>query len=616
LLLTETLLPGLTKGAPPQRQDVERQLLAVPGDARLIVVIDDIDRSNAELMPHLLLALREVFNLPGCAFIVAFDPRTITDALPSAHPGWRSTFEFREKIIQFPFWLPTPTRHDILALAREEVKAFPGVVVDANALSEVVDLLPTNPRRLKDFFRSLWRLSPTLARHDASELKWMPLLLIELMLSLSPTATQALFQNEKFCEDLGAATFLPEDPKTGLATNAIKELREYTKEILTEIKCPDDLATGLLRLVDAFRDRSSMVTGSIIGYWAHLDDTPPILTWKEFNALVSVWRSTRTAAKLVELVKAQTVVIGCSVEAAYRELFETAVMYRGAAISRAVAVVLDEQIGEEMDHADIGLELLRIVVRDQQGFSCQPSMLTGAHFNQLLGQFSQWAHFRNHERYIAARTAERNLLLDAARDGASFASEIIESLRPWFGMYDGFSAERAELRRAVVEELKIHVFDDLFARFSRKDGISALWGKGRHLVEKHYLFRWDEGFYSETGVARLKEVADQARSSLLVQENFYEYLRLLVYGLKGNSEIVTPEELRPLAQSAEILLPAWRAATAQPLQPRVVVDLRDTWNILGRQLPDGQALALPSWWPAEPAAPETAAGVPGQNPAP
>ena len=63
--LTETLLPTLTKDTPPQRQDVERQLLAIPGDARLIVMIDDIDRGNAELMPHLLLALREVFDLPG-----------------------------------------------------------------------------------------------------------------------------------------------------------------------------------------------------------------------------------------------------------------------------------------------------------------------------------------------------------------------------------------------------------------------------------------------------------------------------------------------------------------------------------------------------------------------
>src|SRR5207253_217137 len=99
-----------------------------------------------------------------------------------------------------------------------------------------------------------------------------------------------------------------------------------------------------------------------------------------------------------------------------------------------------------MDHPDIGLALLRIVVCDQQGFNRQPTILTGAHFTQLLEQFGQWAHFRNHARYVTARGAEKEPLLEAARNGASFASETIEALRPWSGLFDGFSPERTELR--------------------------------------------------------------------------------------------------------------------------------------------------------------------------
>ena len=615
--LTETLLPTLIKDIPPQRQDVERQLLAIPGDARLIVVIDDIDRGNAELMPHLLLALREVFDLPGCAFIVAFDPKTIADALPSAHPGWKPTPEFLEKIIQFPFWLPALTRQDVLALAQEEVKAFPGVVVDAGALGEVADLLPSNPRRLKDFFRSLWRLSPTLARHDTSEVKWMPLLLIELMRALSPAATQALFQDEKFRAELGVATFFPEDPKIAAGAEVIKELRDHAAAILKGIKCPDDVLERLLRLVDAFRDRTSMVAESNIAYWAHLDEVPPIFTWKEFNALVAAWRPNPSAAWLAQLVETQAKVVGCSTEAAYRELFETAVMYRANAISRAVEVVVDEQIGVEMDEADLGLSLLKIVICDLHGFSRQLNILTEAHFRQLFEQFAHWAHFRNHPRYVAARETERELLREAAREGATFASEIVELLSPWSGLFDGLSPERTQLKQMVVQALCTHVFDDLLARFSRKDGISSLWGKDRHLVEKYFLFRRDGGFYKEAGIARLKELAEQAKTSLAVQENFYEYLRLLAYGLKGNSETLTREELALLARDADIVLSAWRAATAQPLQPRVVGDLRATRVVLGKQLPEGQTLTLPPWWPPESPAAETAVGpAAGRNPEP
>jgi hypothetical protein len=176
------------------------------------------------------------------------------------------------------------------------------------------------------------------------------------------------------------------------------------------------------------------------------------------------------------------------------------------------------------------------------------------------------------------------------------------------------SPEQTELKQALVQMLSAHVFDDLLARLSRKDGIAALWGKDRHLVEKHYLFRRDGGFYNEAGMARLKEVADQAKTSLVVQENFYEYLRLLGYGLKGGGpETLTMEELRPLAQDAAIILLAWRAATAQPLQPRVVGDLRETRVRLGKQLPEGQVLTLPNWWPSDPSAAQNGSAA-GPNP--
>ncbi len=615
LTLTETLLSTDT---PVRREDVERQLLALPPDARLIVVIDDVDRGDAELMPHLLLALREVFELPGCAFIVAFDPRTVAAALPAAHPGWKATPEFLEKIIQFSFWLPTPTQEDILALAREEVKAFPGVVVDAVALGEVADLLPANPRRLKDFFRGLWRLGPTLARHDAFELKWMPLLLIELMRAVSPAATQVLFRDEKFIDDLGVATFFPADAKTEAGAKTIKELSDRAREILTGIKCPEDVLAEILRLVDAFRDRTSMVAASSISYWAHLDDKSPIFTWKEFNALIAAWQGSPSAARLTELVKAQSKLVGCSVEVAYREVFETAVMYRGEAIGRAAEVVADQQIEAEMEKADIGLAVLGTIVRDQQGFRSQPSILTAKHFRQLLDQFGHWAHFRNHARYVRAREAERELLIEAATDGAAFAAETIESLRPWSGLFDGSSPEKTELMVEVVEALKEHVFADLLARLSRKDGIESLWGKDRHLVEKHYLFKLDGGFYSEARIERLMKLADEAKKSSAVQANFYQYLRLLAYWLRrGGSETLTIAEIKPLAEDAAIVSLAWRATTAQPLQPRVIGDMRETRVLLNGQLPDGVDLPLPPWWPPDPPAVQTeeeSAAEPSEEP--
>src|SRR5262249_25058671 len=146
------------------------------------------------------------------------------------------------------------------------------------------------------------------------------------------------------------------------------------------------------------------------------------------------------------------------------------------------------------DKADIGFALLRTIVRDQKGFDSDEGILTAAHFRQLVDQFGHWAHFRNHPRYVSARNAERELLLEAARHGDGFAAEMIESLRPWSGLFGGETAEKSQLLAELVETLKEHIFADVLDRFSRKDGIESLWGKDRHLVEKHYLFKRDSGF--------------------------------------------------------------------------------------------------------------------------
>src|ERR1043166_245982 len=96
------------------RASVERYLRKLPPTGRLVVVIDDLDRATPEVVPHLLLALRELFDIPGCAFIVALAPKILGRALPAIHPGWGTTGEFIEKIVQFPFWLPPPDTKDLL----------------------------------------------------------------------------------------------------------------------------------------------------------------------------------------------------------------------------------------------------------------------------------------------------------------------------------------------------------------------------------------------------------------------------------------------------------------------------------------------------------------------
>ncbi|MCX4152237.1 MULTISPECIES: P-loop NTPase fold protein [Paraburkholderia] len=50
---------------------------------RVVVVIDDLDRANPQAIPQILMAVRELLDIPGFAFVLAFDPAVVEKSLSS-----------------------------------------------------------------------------------------------------------------------------------------------------------------------------------------------------------------------------------------------------------------------------------------------------------------------------------------------------------------------------------------------------------------------------------------------------------------------------------------------------------------------------------------------------
>ena len=79
------------------------------GKRRVIVIIDDLDRTDPKLLPELFLSLRDVLDLPGFSFVLAFDVDIVARALTEEYTAWGKGEEFLEKIIDFPLSLPIPS---------------------------------------------------------------------------------------------------------------------------------------------------------------------------------------------------------------------------------------------------------------------------------------------------------------------------------------------------------------------------------------------------------------------------------------------------------------------------------------------------------------------------
>jgi predicted KAP-like P-loop ATPase len=83
-------------------QDDLKSLQSILGEKRVIVLIDDLDRTAPELVPEILFALKELINIPGFSFVCAFDPVVVGEVLGKYHPGFRDGHKFLDKIIDYP----------------------------------------------------------------------------------------------------------------------------------------------------------------------------------------------------------------------------------------------------------------------------------------------------------------------------------------------------------------------------------------------------------------------------------------------------------------------------------------------------------------------------------
>jgi predicted KAP-like P-loop ATPase len=97
-------------------------------EARLLIIIDDIDRLTPEEMRQVFQVVRAVGNFPKTIYLLSFDATVVEEALVKVQAG--PGRDYLEKIIQMPFDIPQP---DASALNRFFLKHLEDVIGDPPA---------------------------------------------------------------------------------------------------------------------------------------------------------------------------------------------------------------------------------------------------------------------------------------------------------------------------------------------------------------------------------------------------------------------------------------------------------------------------------------------------
>ena len=195
------------------------------GSERIVVMIDDVDRVDPRLVPPILFALRELFDVPRFSWILAIDPVVVRAALKQHHPGFALGRDFLEKIVDFPFVLrePEPTRR--VALVERDLTEF-GVHIDGNGLREIAAMLPANPRELRSIVRHLRSIAPTISRMGPDEVDHRLLLTLVAIHAAAPNLLMRALEEPAVLEKITGLKFFDGDEE-----RQKKELRIAKKQI-------------------------------------------------------------------------------------------------------------------------------------------------------------------------------------------------------------------------------------------------------------------------------------------------------------------------------------------------------------------------------------------------
>lgn len=574
------------------QSEIEKKLTG----KKLIVFVDDVDRVRPELVPNLLLTLKEGLDHPDYSYVMALSPEVVERGLKMVHEGWGGPREFLEKIIELPKQLPHLTAREVAQFTNIVLQQF-GPTVDIRAMADITPLLPSNPRKLKLLLRYIASLHGLLSRFSPDELDWRALYLCQMLRLEFPDESRALMFDEKAIEDMEVSWLRDQDNQYTLRRDNLEKEEDIRPEF-AYAPCEPRAKERFLSVCNALRQRSIQSRGRYgLARLFLLSDDPPVFTFGELNAQEEQFQKVTPETRPELLRKTLMNRKGDQLNARkVQALIGGIIELRQDQLHRAADTDLEEKLKERLRIADGLLEILKVLIVDLKVF--RSDILAVDSWDQIFKHFASWSHFAKPDYYQEVREKERDLLRNTLFTMSPALQSMIldqwlSQIDPPRGKSEAFNILVSELRDTLEQTTS----EQLLRSFESPDGIETFWAIDLHAKGKAVLFGAGSCFHQKHEFRnRLKKVSQRSSLETEIQQNFLTYFRMLCYGAYKMGSSFPREECRLLLQDAELLQLVWTAAVAQPLNPRIFGSLRED----KRNLPElGISLDLlptPLWW--------------------
>jgi len=551
---------------------------------RLVVLIDDLDRCAPELLLQLLLSLRELLDLPGFTFLLAFDDEIVARALAEKNHAWVDGSNFLEKILDFRFHLPAVTEAQKERFISKAIGKYCPFVPNESA-KEVQDLLPNNPRKLKALIRSLAALQPQIVRHDPDELNWVDMWLAQMLRLESYPFFERLLKGGTLDKEAGTLYQLLTAPSRNKLQDEGQDKNQSLKQLIKEsgVENPE-VVQRLIQLIEATRSRSSFK----FRYIFELAMRPHAITWKEFRLLYATWATARRASVLADWTARHAVDRAVSRDDVDDELFEAIVVRRNERLSAAAESTSLQEHQSHSGEAGILLEMIEQYLLDL-------GKLTASRFRKLYGQASYWIGFRKNQNDKALRDQEETLLLKLLSSAPpTLSTELLEVVSPqtWHADLDEGGARRQELREKCATIVAPKAAREAITFMTRDGGNQSLTERGRFSAVKSCLFLPDSLIWKTPLRDELLESVRRGREDFVIYANVRAYFDLLIDGLEHGMDSIGRKEIAAVLANEAFVRCLWETVISRGIQYRMQINfLRARQSLINNGIPEA-ALAL------------------------
>jgi hypothetical protein len=535
------------------------------GDKRVIVFIDDLDRATPELLPKLLLSLREILDLPGFTFVLAFDNEIVADGLITANKAWGDGDNFLDKILDFHYYLPPVSKAAKRLLLRNMLDRY-AKFVPQDSIDAIEHLLPDNPRKLKRLVRGLVSLQPQLSRHGADELNWVEIWLAEMIRQESYPFFMRLLDGDALESLIGIGFKIRKHERRRKGTDTDASDDADIKKLIEEVGGINEKQTvRLIELVNTAR----ALGGFYLQYNFKFALRPETITWKEFYELTAEWKKTPVAETITTWIAKQANANSIDTVDVETDLFQTFLNAKDTAASKAAEAATVE---ENATHCAEAKSLLTMT----EQFLGLPGMFTAERFGKLYEKSLYWIAFRVNPADGELRNAERNLIYSlvdgVAEDQAPAMLETLKPGDPWaFTPEDANSAGlKKELRNECVTRLLPKVERAFVAYLRRPESLRVLSTAEGSPAFRYILFSSDRLPWAPTVRGALVETMQNAKTDPNAYDKADELLDLIVQAAGDRSNYIPRKSTATIVEDREFIAALWQAVTSSHIQFRML----------------------------------------------